>query len=82
MVVPSPAREIAFHPLELAAVAGRPLALQRVGLVWQVEEAGRRAPARAKEPVTGALQVLGLFSLPDGRERWSRLPSRSWPSGS
>jgi hypothetical protein len=66
VVVPSPAREIAFRPLELAAVAGRPLALQRVGLVWQIEEAGRRAPARAKEPVTGALRVLGLFSLPDG----------------
>jgi hypothetical protein len=36
VVVPQEARIVAFYPLECAIVAGRPLALQRVGLVFDV----------------------------------------------
>ena len=62
VVVPEPARVVAFRPLELAVVAGRPLAAQGVTLVMQV--AGR--PAGVKRPVGQRLRVLGLFSLPEG----------------
>lgn len=66
VMVPTSAGEVAFRPLELAAVAGRPLALRRVGLVWQIGDGGPRTAAGEKEPVTSTLRVLGLFSLPDG----------------
>ena len=62
VVVPGPARVVAFRPLELAVVGGRPLAAQGVTLVMQV--AGR--PAGIKRPVGARLRVLGLFSLPEG----------------
>ena len=62
VVVPGPARVVAFRPLELAVVEGRPLAAQGVTLVMQV--AGR--PAGMKRPVGQRLRVLGLFSLPEG----------------
>jgi len=65
VVVPHQARAIAFLPLEAAVVAGRPLALQRVSLVIQVD-AERAVAARAKEPVSGRLRILALFSLPEG----------------
>ena len=61
-MVPGPARVVAFRPLELAVVAGRPLAAQGVTLVMQV--AGK--PAGVKRPVGQRLRVLGLFSLPEG----------------
>ncbi len=62
VVVPGPARVVAFRPLELAVVAGRPLAAQGVTLVMQV--AGK--PAGTKRPMGSRLRVLGLFSLPEG----------------
>jgi tetratricopeptide (TPR) repeat protein len=65
VVVPHQARAIAFLPLEAAVVAGRPLALQRVSLVIQVDTE-RAVAARAKEPVSGRLRILALFSLPEG----------------
>ena len=51
-----------LRPLELAHVAGRPLAVQDVTLVMA---AG--SDARGGTPVGERLRVLGLFSLPDGR---------------
>ena len=62
VVVPGAARVVAFRPLELAMVGGRPLAAQGVTLVMQV--AGR--PAGVKRLVGQRLRVLGLFSLPEG----------------
>ena len=62
VVVPEPARVVAFRPLELAVVEGRPLAVQGVTLVMQV--GGK--PAGGKRPVGERLRVLGLFSLPEG----------------
>jgi hypothetical protein len=62
VVVPDPARVVAFRPLELAVVEGRPLAAQGVTLVMDV--AGK--PAGVKRPVGQRLRVLGLFSLPEG----------------
>ncbi len=64
VVVPQEARIVAFYPLECAIVAGRPLALQRVGLVFDV--GGGRAVAEPKRPVGERLRILGLFSLPEG----------------
>ena len=62
VVVPEAARVLAFRPLELAVVAGRPLAVQGITLVWQVGE----KPGGVKRPVGERLRVLGLFSLPEG----------------
>jgi tetratricopeptide (TPR) repeat protein len=62
VAVPGLARVVAFRPLELAVIAGRPLAAQCVTLVMEV--AG--VPARVKRPVGQRLRVLGLFSLPEG----------------
>jgi len=64
VVVPQEARIVAFYPLECAIVAGRPLALQRVGLVFDV--GGAPAVAEPKRPVGERLRILGLFSLPEG----------------
>jgi tetratricopeptide (TPR) repeat protein len=64
VVVPQEARIVAFYPLECAIVAGRPLALQRVGLVFDV--GGGPAVAEPKRPVGERLRILGLFSLPEG----------------
>jgi AAA ATPase-like protein/CHAT domain-containing protein len=65
VVVPHQARAVAFLPLESAVVAGRPLALQRVSLVIQVDTE-RAVAARVKDPVSGRLRILALFSLPEG----------------
>ena len=62
VVVPALARVVAFRPLELAIVAGHPLAAQGVTLVMEV--AGKAAGT--KRPVGQRLRVLGLFSLPEG----------------
>ena len=62
VVVPESARVVAFRPLELAVVEGRPLAVQGVTLVMEV--GGK--PAGVKRPVGERLRVLGLFSLPEG----------------
>lgn len=64
VVVPQEARIVAFYPLECAIVAGRPLALQRVGLVFDVGAAP--AVTEPKRPVGERLRILGLFSLPEG----------------
>ena len=64
VVVPQEARIIAFLPLECAIVAGRPLALQQVGLVFDVGEAP--SLTEPKRPVGDRLRILGLFSLPEG----------------
>ncbi|HEX6933996.1 MAG TPA: hypothetical protein VF162_17775 [Streptosporangiaceae bacterium] len=62
VMVPEAARVVAFRPLELAVVDGRPLAAWGVALVMEV--GGHLA--RPKRPVGERLRVLGLFSLPEG----------------
>jgi tetratricopeptide (TPR) repeat protein len=66
IIVPRAASRLAFCPLELAHVGGKPLAIQDVSLVMQAEgQADEQAEAVL---ATGRLRVLGLFSLPaDGR---------------
>jgi tetratricopeptide (TPR) repeat protein len=64
VVVPREARIVASYPLECAIVAGRPLALQQVGLVFDV--GGVPAITKPKRPVGERLRILGLFSLPEG----------------
>jgi hypothetical protein len=59
---PRHAELLAYRPLELAHVGGRPLATQRVSLVTEL--AG--AEAGGKLPVGRRLRMLALFSLPDG----------------
>jgi tetratricopeptide (TPR) repeat protein len=61
---PPAARQIAYLPLQLADVAGKPLALQDVTLVMQI---GPRSQAAAKAAVGERLRVLALFSAPDGQ---------------
>ena len=68
-VVLSPAAaSLAFLPLELARVDGRPLAVQHVSLVLDVgpprDESHLNDPAA--ELTAHPLRVLGLFSLPHG----------------
>jgi hypothetical protein len=63
VMVPGPARVVAFRPLELAEAGGRSLAAQGVTLVMQV---GDRTAGGGKRPVGARLRVLGLFSLPEG----------------
>lgn len=66
------AADLAFLPLELACVGGRPLAVQRVSLV--IDVGAPRDPSHPDgtavvpwEPPTGhPVRVLGLFSLPHG----------------
>jgi hypothetical protein len=61
---PPAARQVAYLPLELAHVAGKPLALQGVTLVMQAEARPRpQSPAGAG----GRLRVLALFSTPGGQ---------------
>ena len=62
VLVPEAARVLAFRPLELAVVAGRPLAVQGITLVLQVGQ----KPGGVKRLVGDRLRVLGLFSLPEG----------------
>lgn len=61
---PPTARQVAYLPLELADVAGKPLALQGVTLVMQ---AGSRSQGAGKTAVGERLRVLALFSTPDGQ---------------
>jgi hypothetical protein len=61
VVVPEGAGELLLRPLELAHVNGKPLAVQDVTLVMQVN------PDDPDPCSVGTrLRVLGLFSLPDG----------------
>ena len=59
---PEEAQALLYWPLELAHVAGRPLAVQGVTLVMRPGDDG---PSRVA-PVQDRLRVLGLFSLPVG----------------
>jgi tetratricopeptide (TPR) repeat protein len=70
VVLPAGARWLAFCPLELAHVDGRPIAVQDVTLVMQTgdETADGPPPAPAAALARPRLRVLALFSLPgDGR---------------
>jgi CHAT domain len=66
VLLPPGAEALAFHPLELAHVNGKPLAAQDVTLVIETGAGtGRRdQPAATGEPKR--LRLLGLFSLPEG----------------
>ena len=64
---PEMARSLLFYPLELAHVQGRPLALQDVTLVMQLNKDAETVTV--SEEISNArerLRVLGLFSLPTG----------------
>jgi len=65
VIVPQEAAELAFRPLELAYVNGRPVALQDVALVMQP---GGGDCDGASAVVGERLRVLGLFSLPVGEK--------------
>src|SRR5262249_17314224 len=58
---PDAASRLLFCPLELAHVRGKPLALQRVSLVFEVRGENQRRPER---PVADRLRMLAVFSLP------------------
>jgi tetratricopeptide (TPR) repeat protein len=58
--VPAAAEVLAYRPLELAWVDGRPLSMQGVSLVLAVAGARQRQQA----PVGKRLRMLGVFSLP------------------
>ncbi|QXJ25760.1 CHAT domain-containing protein [Actinomadura graeca] len=76
VIVPPQAAELAHRPLELAHAAGRPLALQGLTLVNQVDDPVRstdralfakysgRGQHDPKVEIGRRLRVLGLFSLP------------------
>ena len=61
LVMPEEAGVLAYRPLELAHVGGRPLALQNVSFVVQPPGA---AEDGAKTPVGERLRMLAVFSLP------------------
>ena len=63
VVVPEAARVLAFRPLELAVVAGRPLAVQGITLVL----AGRRETRRGEAAGGGAAAGAGVVQLAGGR---------------
>lgn len=58
--VPNEAQALMYRPLELGIVAGRPLALQNVSLVFEL--AGESADEKAV--VGESLRMLALFSVP------------------
>jgi len=63
VIVPREAVQLAFRPLELAYVNGKPLAAHDIILVMQ-PTVGSATGVRADRHVRQALRVLGLFSLP------------------
>ena len=63
VVVPEEASAILYHPLELAYVQRKSLALQDVSLVFEVP--GKGQPVRP-QPVGDRLRMLAVFSLPTG----------------
>jgi hypothetical protein len=63
VIIPDEAIELAFRPLELAHVDGKPLAVQGVTFVTQV---GGTTADDQPDLVRQGLRVLGLFSLPEG----------------
>jgi hypothetical protein len=73
--LPEDADFLLYRPLELAHVDGRPLAVQDVSLVFEVQGEAR---GTAKRPIEDRLRMLAVFSLPTGgtalalrRERYS-----------
>ena len=70
VVVPEAARVLAFRPLELAVVEGRPLAVQGITLVWQVRRETRRGEAAGGGAAAGA----GVVQLAGGRQRAEPAP--------
>jgi hypothetical protein len=62
LVLPSEAAVLAYRPLELAHVGGRPLAVQQVSLV--VQPAGTVTDGGSKAGVGERLRMLAIFSLP------------------
>jgi tetratricopeptide (TPR) repeat protein len=65
VAVPTEAEELLARPLELAHAGSRPLAVQDVTLVMETDPAGGAGGAA---PVGERLRVLGLFSLPEGKQ--------------
>lgn len=61
VTLPAEAEALAYRPLELAYVDGKPLAVRDVSLV--IEPAGTTA-GTAKTPIGDRLRMLALFSLP------------------
>jgi tetratricopeptide (TPR) repeat protein len=59
------AEELLARPLELAHAGGRPLAVQDVTLVMETDPGDGAGGA---VPVGERLRMLGLFSLPEGRQ--------------
>jgi tetratricopeptide (TPR) repeat protein len=59
--LPVDADVLLYRPLELAHVEGRPLAVQDVSLVFEVEGEARGA---VKQPIAEGLRMLAVFSLP------------------
>jgi hypothetical protein len=59
--LPEEADFLLYRPLELAHVDGRPLAVQDVSLVLEVEGEARGG---AKQPIAERLRMLAVFSLP------------------
>ena len=71
LVLSPAAADLAFLPLELARVGGRPLAVQQVSLVIDVGlpgDSSRQESMAGSSRLTAAhpLRVLALFSLPHG----------------
>ncbi len=66
VIVPRAAADLLYCPLELAYAAGRPLALQGVSLVMQLDDPPGVLRADQPRPAASHLRVLGLFSLPVG----------------
>jgi tetratricopeptide (TPR) repeat protein len=62
LVLPPEAAVLAYRPLELAHVEGRPLAVQQVSLV--VQPAGPATDGGRKAGVRERLRMLAIFSLP------------------
>ena len=72
LVLAPAAADLAYLPLELARVGGRPLGVERVSLV--IDVGAPRDPSRSggiavgpwERPTGHPVRVLGLFSLPHG----------------
>jgi tetratricopeptide (TPR) repeat protein len=60
--VPPAAEGLLYRPLEFAHVAGRPLALQEVSLIFTVD--GESPTIQAQADAIDKLRILSVFSLP------------------
>ncbi|MFG1966094.1 CHAT domain-containing protein [Nonomuraea sp. NPDC049028] len=66
VVMPEAARVIAAYPLESTIFADKPLTLEGISLVFEVDSSvsAARRP-RSKQPVSDKMRMLCLFSLPE-----------------